>query len=218
MMVRTNFLNNIILKNKNVKLARGAVINKQTEFGGHNYVGHYSRIDYSSVGYATYIGSQSNFSHCIIGKYCSIGSNVNVVDGFHPSRDWVSTHPAFYAIQNCTNLSYVSVNKFQELRYADGNSYCVVGNDVWIGNNAIILGGVTVGDGAIVGTGAVVTKDVSPYSIVAGVPAKEIRKRFSDDEIVELLSLQWWNKDPEWINKHAASFDNLTNLLSDLSN
>ena len=69
----------------------------------------------------------------------------------------------------------------------------IIGNDVWIGYEAVILAGVTIGDGAIIGTRAVVTKDVPPYSIVGGVPAKSIRKRFDDETIVELLRLKWWD-------------------------
>lgn len=69
----------------------------------------------------------------------------------------------------------------------------VIGNDVWIGFEAVILSGVTIGDGAIIGTRAVVTKDVPPYTIVGGIPAKPIKKRFSEDVISKLLKIQWWN-------------------------
>ena len=75
----------------------------------------------------------------------------------------------------------------------DNKGDIVIGNDVWIGYEAIVLSGVTIGDGAIIGTRAVVTKDVPPYTIVGGIPAKPIRKRFSDEVISKLLELQWWN-------------------------
>ena len=81
----------------------------------------------------------------------------------------------------------------------------MIGNDVWIGYEAVILSGVTIGDGAIVGTRAVVTKDVPPYTIVGGVPAKPIRKRFSDDVISGLLKLQWWNWSENRIRKNIAA-------------
>ena len=81
----------------------------------------------------------------------------------------------------------------------DNKGDIVIGNDVWIGYDAIIMAGVTIGDGAIIGTRAVVTKDVEPYSIVGGVPAKEIRKRFSTDIIARLQELQWWNWDADII-------------------
>ena len=75
----------------------------------------------------------------------------------------------------------------------DNKGDIVIGNDVWIGYEAIVLSGVTIGDGAIIGTRSVVTKDVPPYTIVGGIPAKPIRKRFSDEVISKLLELQWWN-------------------------
>lgn len=75
----------------------------------------------------------------------------------------------------------------------DNKGDIVIGNDIWIGYEAIVLSGVTIGDGAIIGARAVVTKDVPPYTIVGGIPAKQIRKRFSDEVISKLLELQWWN-------------------------
>ncbi|MGN0740572.1 MAG: CatB-related O-acetyltransferase, partial [Treponema sp.] len=80
-----------------------------------------------------------------------------------------------------------------------------VGNDVWIGYEAVILSGVTIGDGAIIGARAVVTKDVPPYTIVGGVPAKQIRKRFSDDVISKLRSLEWWNWSEEKIRQNIGA-------------
>lgn len=83
----------------------------------------------------------------------------------------------------------------------DNKGDIVIGNDVWIGYDAVIMAGVTIGDGAIIGTRAVVTKDVEPYSIVGGVPAKEIRKRFAPDVIKKLTELQWWNWAQDKIQK-----------------
>ena len=84
----------------------------------------------------------------------------------------------------------------------------VVGNDVWIGYEAVILAGVTIGDGAIIGTRAVVTKDVPPYTIVGGVPAKPIRKRFDENTIAALENIRWWDRDEEWIRRHIAAIQN----------
>ena len=80
----------------------------------------------------------------------------------------------------------------------------IIGNDVWIGYEAVILSGVTIGDGAIIGTRAVVTKDVPPYTIAGGVPAKPIRKRFSDDTISALLNIKWWDWPKERIARHIS--------------
>ena len=86
----------------------------------------------------------------------------------------------------------------------DNKGDIIIGNDVWIGYEAVILSGVTIGDGAIIGTRAVVTKDVSPYTIVGGVPAKPIRKRFSDDDIAALLKIEWWDWPVEHIQEHVS--------------
>ena len=87
----------------------------------------------------------------------------------------------------------------------DNKGDIIIGNDVWIGFEAVILSGVTIGDGAIIGTRAVVTKDVPPYTIVGGVPAKPIRKRFSGDVISELLKLQWWDWSENRIKKNIVA-------------
>ena len=86
----------------------------------------------------------------------------------------------------------------------DNKGDIIIGNDVWIGYEAVILSGVTIGDGAIVGTRAVVTKDVPSYTIVGGVPAKPIRKRFSDDDIAALLKMKWWDWPVEQIQSHIT--------------
>lgn len=97
-------------------------------------------------------------------------------------------------------ISLVKESKFTE--YAD----TIIGHDVWIGARAIIADGITVGNGAVVYSGAVVTKDVEPYSIVAGVPATKIRMRFTEEEIEKLLAIRWWDKDLEWLEQNADAF------------
>lgn len=87
----------------------------------------------------------------------------------------------------------------------DNKGDIIIGNDVWIGYEAVILAGVSIGDGAIIGARAVVTKDVPPYTIVGGVPAKPIKKRFSDETISSLLSIQWWNWSKEKISENIKA-------------
>jgi len=117
----------------------------------------------------------------------------------HPT-DIVSTSPKIYR-----NI------KSQDIR--DVYSSPIIGNDVWIGANAIILQGVTIGDGAIVAAGAVVTKDVPPYAIVGGVPAKVIKYRFPDSTIVKLLEIKWWDKPEEWILENVEKFSNVDDFI-----
>lgn len=123
-----------------------------------------------------------------IGKFCSIacGAKFLFTSANHTMRS-LSTYP-FPIFFEEWGLDVKNIT-----RAWDNKGDIVVGNDVWIGFEAVILSGVTIGDGAIIGTRAVVTKDVAPYTVVGGVPAKFIRKRFSDEVILELLKLQWWN-------------------------
>lgn len=136
----------------------------------------------------------------IIGKFCMIASDVTfIMNGANHLSDAVSTYPFAIFGGDWTNAM-------------EGKSYpvkknTVIGNDVWIGYGATIMPGVTIGDGSIIATKAVVTKDVAPYSIVGGNPAKEIRKRFSDSDIKRLLDIQWWH----WpIEKITEQVQNLT--------
>ena len=123
-----------------------------------------------------------------VGKFCSIacGAKFLFTSANHKMHS-ISTYPFPIFFEewglDVTNITSAWDNKGD----------IVIGNDVWIGYEAIVLSGVTIGDGAIIGTRAVVTKDVPPYTIVGGIPAKPIRKRFSDEVISKLLELQWWN-------------------------
>lgn len=123
----------------------------------------------------------------IIGSFCSIGSGAAfVMAGNQGHRyDWVSSFPFFY--KNEEPAFTTAVDAFEKT----GDT--VIGNDVWIGSEAMIMPGVTVGHGAVIGSRALVTKDVEPYTIVGGNPAKAIRKRFADEEIRMLLEMCWWD-------------------------
>ena len=98
----------------------------------------------------------------------------------------------------------------------DAGIQVIIGNDVWIGNDVKLMEGITIGDGAVIGTGAVVTKDVEPYSVYAGVPAKKIKLRFSEEQIEELVKIKWWDKDEEFIrnNVKASVFDDVDRFIS----
>lgn len=155
--------------------------------------GH-SKIFHSHIGDYSYVGRHSRLIYANIGKYCSIAGNCTLGMGTHTIR-YLSSSPIFTERRNGTGSSWC--NGVVECPYSPVN----IGNDVWIGERAMIMGGVTIGDGAVVGAGAIVTKDVPPYAIVAGVPAKIIRYRFPNELIRQLEELKWWDL-PESVLKN----------------
>ncbi|MCR5836550.1 MAG: CatB-related O-acetyltransferase [Lachnospiraceae bacterium] len=190
---------------------------KNSEFEGNNYVGNLSHIVGSTFGKMSYCGSRCSLLYVKVGKYCSIASNVKVVFGNHPTRLFVSTHPSTYSVRTPIKFSYVNNNLFEEITYADADGKYVVtiGNDVWIADGVTLLSGVNIGDGAIILAGAVVSKDVEPYSIVGGVPARKIRDRFNSNQIEYLEKLQWWDKGEEWISKNIDKFSDVSMLCNE---
>lgn len=144
----------------------------------------------SSIGVFTYTGIGTMIRSSVVGKFCSISWNVSIGGGNHVF-DHLTTHPRWRFNMMSDNIEY---SKNKELQKTLNNQAdCIIENDVWIATNAVILRGVTIGNGAVIGAGAVITKDVEPYSIVVGVPAKPIKKRFDERTIEELQGLQWWN-------------------------
>ena len=170
----------------------------------------------SSLGYASYIGNRSFIKNSKIGRYTCIATDVMTVAGSHPTSKFVSIHPAFYSTRKQSGFTYVCEDKFSDFNYIDENHKftVMIGNDVWIGSGVKIMEGITIGDGAVVAAGAIVTKDVPPYAIVGGVPAKVIKYRFDEETIKKLLELKWWEKDQAWIKSHADDFDDVEKLLA----
>lgn len=121
----------------------------------------------------------------IIGNFCSIGTGASfIMAGNQGHRlDWISTFPFYYAAEPCMQDAPDALQRAGDT---------TIGHDVWIGAEAMIMPGLTIGNGAIIGARAVVTKNVTPYAIVAGTPAKELRKRFSEDDIEKLQEMEWW--------------------------
>lgn len=156
-------------------------VNDPTEFEKNNVLYHYP----------------INGDRLIIGKFCSIACGAKFLfNSANHSLTSLSTYPFPIFFEEW------GLERAQVTRAWDHKGDIVIGNDVWIGYEAVILAGVTIGDGAIIGTRAVVTKDVPPYTVVGGVPAKPIRKRFPDDTIAALLALRWWGWPEERIAAH----------------
>jgi len=162
------------------------VTNPNIKVGRHSYYsGYYHGHGFDDC--ARYLLPDAGADRLIIGSFCSIGSGAAfIMAGNQGHRhDWISTFPFHY-------MPEVAAFSGAEDGYrAAGDT--VIGNDVWIGSEAIILAGLKIGDGAVIGTRALVTKDVAPYTIVGGNPAREIRKRFSEAEIAMLLEMRWWD-------------------------
>ena len=149
-----------------------------------------------TIGDYSYVNKNSSVENCTIGKYCSISSGVYICPFEHDTHR-VSTSPWS----------------------GDGKSHgrkrrpVIIGNDVLISLNAVILEGVTIGDGAVIAAGAVVNKDVKPYEIVGGVPAKHIGYRFSEDEISALEQIRWWDRDADWVRKNRKLFSDIDGFI-----
>jgi len=133
-------------------------------------------------------GEDSNLE---IGAFCSIGRGVMIFLGGEHRTDWVTTYPF--------NILWESARNIKGHPKTKGD--VIIGNDVWIGYNAVILSGVSIGDGSVIGTDAVVTTDIPPYAIAAGNPARVLKKRFDEETIVRLINLKWWDWEDERIEK-----------------
>lgn len=203
--------NKYSLRGKKVKFGPNADVTN-TIFEGYNRVAEWVNFRNSYCGLFTYIGKYSDLSYSKIGRFCSIASNVNICRGNHPVG-FVTTHPAFY-YDTSQQIGYTIhhgaplYNQLYKYPENEKQYQVIIGNDVWIGSHVLILGGIRVGDGAVIGSGSVVTKDVDPYSIVAGNPARVIRKRFSDDIINKIEKSKWWNMSLESISGNYKDFTN----------
>lgn len=169
-----------------------------------------SRLVDVNIGNFSYVANNSQLNNVNIGNFCSIGLSVNLGLARHPSRVFVSTYPAFFSDQNTScPLSFRKDKIFD-----DSVPKTTIGHDVWVGSNVILPGGINIGTGSIIAAGAVVVKDVPPYAVVGGNPAKIIRYRFSDAQIEVLLASEWWNWSIEKIVRNVDNFSDVDKFMA----
>ena len=160
----------------------------------------------ATMGRYSYCGYGSKLFNCKIGRFCSVSDNVCIGLASHP-MEWVSTSPAFHFGRGSIPKDLAAHN------YQSDPPLTVIGNDVWIGQGALIKPGITIGDGAVIAMGSVVTKDVPPYAVVGGNPAKIIKMRFSEELIQRLLASKWWDLPPEKLKEYAPDIQDPERFL-----
>jgi len=179
------------------------------EIGAHSYI-HDQAIRNPS----------GALTHIRIGKFCSIATDLTII-GYDHHSEWLTTYPFLddgHRV-NWPGTQGIPYPQAPEFGSNKSRGHIVIGNDVWLGYAVKLFKGVTLGDGAVVGACSLVNKSVEPYTIVAGIPARPIRKRFSDDQIAFLLKIRWWDWPRDMINRHlrflcSASFTELEQVLA----
>ena len=165
-----------LVRSEKYKTNKGKYVKIVPPFFLHNVeVGDYSVLAYNA-----------RIANVKIGKFCSIGPNFCCGLGLHPTNG-ISSSAMFYSTSKLNGMTLSKDDKYEETKQS------FIGNDVYIGANVFVLDGVKISDGAVVGAGAVVTKDIPPYAIALGIPAKVVKFRFDEETIKALLEKQWWN-------------------------
>ncbi len=201
-MGKLHFFRGIIKNLFNPRISCFAFVSSNNSIDKTVVVYRGAKIKGAVIGAHTYISANTDIENAEIGKFCSVADYCRIGMSSH-SLNFLSTSPIFTQTGNALQDRWIEKDIFEK-KSDEERTY--IGNDVWIGSHAMVLGGVKVGDGAVIGAGAVVTKDVPPYAIVGGVPARIIRYRFSPDIIKELEELQWWLLPEEGIKNNIHLF------------
>jgi len=177
------------------------VILTDTTLGAYTHIQSHCVFNDVVVGDYSYFAGYNQVYYANIGKFCSVASFARINTTNHPTYSRIAQHHFTYRSEKFDfgddDTEFFIKRKARTV---------IIGNDVWIGHNASIMPGISIGNGSVIGTGAVVTKDVEPYSVVAGVPAKRIKMRFTDDLIAGIERLKWWDWDYEILKERLPDF------------
>lgn len=202
MNLKLNYLFSKLIKKIQVPAVYQSNLNKRSKIASG------SQIVNTTIGKYSYIGNSCTIIYTEIGNFCSIADNCIIGGAQHPVK-WVSTSPVFHDGKNILGKNF-SEHKF--------NPYSVtkIENDVWIGNNCLIKAGVTISNGAVIGMGSVVTKDVGPFEIWAGNPAKLIKYRFENEKIKKLIDIKWWTFDDQRIQSISKYMNESDDFIEEI--
>lgn len=178
---------------RRLKFCLSCSISLNSSFEGANRLCPHVKFN-GSLGYGSYIGPHCELE-ANVGRFTSIAPYVRNNRGIHPyTYPYATTSPMFFSTMCQNGKTFANKMMFEEFL-----DLAEIGNDCWIGENVFLKGGITIGDGAVLLAGAVVTKDVPPYAIVGGIPAKVIKYRYDEETIEFLLKFKWWNRDIKWL-------------------
>ena len=210
-MILRKLVSHAIRRGKRQVSALLTSVDKHSRIDPRATLNRFVKIRNSLLGRYSYVGPRTTVENAEIGSFCSISWDCHIGLSSH-TTNCVSTSPIFFEKYNGTGTSWVNTEpKTRVLRTT------TVGHDVWIGAGCIVLEGIRVGHGAIIAAASVVTKDVQPYSIVGGVPAKHIRFRFPEEVIAALLGKAWWNAEEESILSSLEVFAMTAPTLNEVS-